>query len=123
MGDYVTLAQVRTISGLTTTNISDTDLEAVITLAENQVDQEAEVSLSASQKTLAAGYLAASMAMLRKASATSGGSGGSYSFGPLRVDGKSAQQYRTIMADKFQNMYESILSNATSDDGIRRIED
>ena len=123
MGDYASTDEVRDITGLSTTNISDANLEDVITLAETQIDDaEAEISLGANQKKMATIYLTASLAMSRRASSSAGGAGGSYSFGPLRVDEKSAQQMRMSLAKSFRDMYDSILSSATSDIAIRKID-
>ena len=118
MGSYVTTIQVRTLGGFSTSQISDSDLENIITFAESKVDQEVEVNMSASQKTLASGYMACAMTLERLASATSSSDGISYSLDRFNVNKGDAVELRNAQAQKFYEQYRSILRASTSGTGI-----
>jgi len=105
---YTTSDNVRVVTGLSTSDISDANLTSIIVYADAQIDKEAHVTLSVTQKEMASNYLSASIVLMRLATATSA-SPGSYSLDRLRVDNRSAVAVRMSMAANFKAMYNVII--------------
>ena len=118
---YSTAAQIHDITGITTTEISDSDMEEIITIADSQIDEEINVSLDSGKKTLASIYLTANLALKRLAS-TALGTGGSYSIGGLKVDNRSAAALRNEMASNFLAMYNTIVMYGDDGSAVRKIQ-
>ncbi len=119
---YATVSQVRTISGLTTSQMGDADLQSVINLADSIIDNEPSVTLTSDLKTLASAYLSSAMALERvAANISSSGSGVVYSLGSLRVDKKSAMQFNLSMANNFRNVYRQLINFGIDGTGVKRI--
>lgn len=116
----VSTGDLRKITGITTAQISDSELSGIITMSDKQVDNEPEVELSTAERDIASAYLAAATA-LRRLSQEALISSGSYSLGRLRVDNKSTSTARLSLADSFEKKYREIIGLATGGEGIRRI--
>jgi len=118
----MTTANVRLITGLTTTEISDADLTSIITLADSQIAGEPNTTLTSGLNELASSYLASAMA-LRNVANTMLSSGGDYALGPLRVNKSSAVTLRQKQADNFLAMYNEIIALGGDGSAIRKIND
>jgi len=118
---YTTSAKVRDVTGLTTTDIADADLDDIITLADKQLDSIPDVTFDSSTAELASTYLCASLALRNLASKTMT-SPTSYSLGRLRVDNKSVVELRMALAQNFMDNYNSIVSFVTDGTGIKKIQ-
>lgn len=103
-----TVAQVRLLTGLTTTEISDDDIISLITLADNQIAEEPNTTLSTNLDALASAYLTAYMALNNVAN-TMLADGGDFSLGPLRVSNSSGVRLRQVQAKDFLNMYNELI--------------
>ena len=117
---YSTIILVRSLTSLTTSDISDADLTLVIALADTRVDTEPAVSLSSDQQELASTYLSASIAMQRLA--VTGANKSDFSLGAFRVNKTSAVNLRNALANQFYEIYKTIISYGTDGTGIRKIE-
>jgi predicted Zn-dependent protease len=111
---------VRRLTGVTTSQISDTILDDIIALADKQVDNEPEVKLSTDEKDIASANLAAAITLRRLAQEAMINSG-SYSLGRLRVDNRSTAVARLSLAESFEKKYRQIISMAADGTGVRKI--
>ena len=116
-----TVDKVRLISGLTTTEISDADITTLITLADNQIGEEPNTSLSTNLAELASTYLSAYMALNNVANGMLA-DGGDFSLGPLRVNNASGVALRQTQARNFLGMYNELIMLGGDGSAIKKIE-
>jgi len=116
-----TVAQVRLLTGLTTTEISDADVTSIITLADNQIAEEPNTELSTNLDALASAYLTSYMALNNVAN-TMLADGGDFSLGPLRVSNASGVRLRQTQAQNFLKMYNELIMLGGDGSAITKVE-
>jgi len=118
---YATKADVRALTGLSTAQISDADLDTLISIADMQIDNESGYSLSSEQKTLASQRLSAVFA-IQHANGTLAIDNLMEISGAIKIDTKTAALIRNEQARRFYREYKEILEQAPSTDLIVKVE-
>lgn len=117
---YATAANVRALTGLGTNELSATDLGTICSIVDSQIDIEPEVELSASQKALAADYLASSLALENYDASESMGNLMEIT-GAIKLDARTGANIRDAKAKSFHDKYLYIISTGPKDDLITRV--
>lgn len=118
---YATLANVRALTGLSTSDISDDDVNVLIGISDIQVDNEKGVTLTAAQKGLLSDYFTSALAF----ASTSGTLSVNTLIelkGAIKLDVKSSTALKTGLSKKYFDYYERMLSQLSSDDLVERVE-
>lgn len=118
---YGTLANIRALTGLSTSDISDADVNTLIGIADTQIDNEKGVDLTAEQKGLLSDYYTSALSF-----ASVGGTLSVNSLielkGAIKLDVKSSTALKTGLSKKYFDYYERMLSQLPSDDLVDRVE-
>lgn len=119
---YGTVANIRALTGKTTTQISDADVAILIAIADNQIDNEPGVSLNTAQKALASDFLTSVFALENINGNLAinnlmqiGGTGGA-----IKLDVKTAALITDNQAKRYFEKYQEILTQAPSTDLITK---
>jgi len=118
---YGTLANIRVLTGLSTSDISDDDITILINIADKQIDNEKGVDLTTAQKELLSDYYTSALSFA-SANGTLSVNNLVELKGAIKLDVKSSAALKTGLSKKYFDYYERMLSQLTSDDLIDRVE-
>lgn len=117
---YGSATNAYVLAGLSSTQVSWGNMQTLVAMADNQVDAEAEASLSTTQKALASDYLSASFALSHMS--------GDLSVNNLleitdaiKLDTRTSANVRNVLAKQFFDKYQYVISQASKDGFIVKV--
>lgn len=108
------------LAGITSTQVSWTNIATLVAIADSTIDSEAEPSLSSSQKALASDYLTASLALQSMMGDLSVNNLVEIA-GAIRLDVSSSGRIRENAARQLYDKYLYIISQAPSEALMERV--
>lgn len=108
------------LAGISSTEVSWTNMATLVAIADSTVDSEAEPSLSSSQKALASDYLTASLALQNLAGDLSVNNVVEIP-GAIRLDVNTSSVLRMNTAKSLYDKYLYVISQAPSDALMERV--
>jgi len=113
---------IRAQTGLTTSNVSDADLDLIIASADRIIDGLAGVSMGTSLKQEASNALSAFFALSNVAGKLAMSEMSYTIVGAIKVDKRSASTLRTGLAKTFFDKFEFIIAQAPDTGLIEKVE-
>jgi len=117
---YAVNADIRAMTGITTSELSDADLSTIMTIADRWVDNHSEGSPNANDKIDAGNCFASSIVMTNRAS-TNAESQLLELEGAFRIDARTAQTLRQGLSKQFFDRALYLLSAKSTTDLIQRV--
>lgn len=117
---YGSATNAYVLAGLSSSEISWSNMQTLVTMADNQVDAEAEASLSSSQKAQASDYLTASFALSHMSGDLSVNNLTEIQ-GAVKLDIRTSSEIRNVLAKDFYSKYQRVISLAPKDDFIVKV--
>jgi len=117
---YGSATNAYVLAGLSSTQISWGNMQTLVTMADNQVDAEAEASLSSAQKSLASDYLSASFALSHMSGDLSVNNLIEIA-GAVKLDTRTSASVRNVLSRQFFERYQYVISQAPKDGFIVRV--